>query len=758
MGNIGTTGRPAQLPVHPHGRFRIPRSAFRILNAKRRPQDMLAALLVLAISLPAFAQDAKKKDNDPNITVTPGWNLYYRPGKWMPLYFQVKIENPTDPAYEAVMAVTCQQDNITKMNVQKPVLVTKDLPLEISMVVKTAGNPNSIDIEAQMRQAGSVRWETNVAVNRGLIPLKPQDMLVALVKGTGLSSVPQMRERTEPTEEDSDTGRQPTPAPTKKGQVAVASQFLDKLPDDWAAYDAVDLLVLQDVNWGQMSFLKQRAIAQWVRRGGKLLIVLGTNPMPEGHQLGALLPFKIGTLQTQTIRREQLQDWKLSTPGLPARMTTTWKSDETQLPCWDLTGAAAAGWDKACFLAANGSRGDVPWAVNGLVGFGQVGVVAFNPDALTTTTGDALPIWQRVFNSFVLPGQQSPRQSPDQQMVTHGSLDHTATNTVVGHLLAIPELRPLSIWWVIGLLSALAVLLGPVDYFVLKKLDRLPWTWITSTVIIVLFSVGAWYGVQKIRGGTLQVRVVSVLDGIQGQDTQGSANYYGGIFAPDSDYYRLDDQTRKERDKNETQWWSAISPDQNLGFDATSSLTSRNVDCKQTDDGNLVDGVPINIWSMQCLLNEAQDVRLPLQVRMETAPARDERGAIIADHPVKVIVTNLSDKEVVGGEFRAYGNMGFIFGRIPPNGTEVFEKPLEKLPAWQGMQSSEGTFAPETAYFAEGTLERTRAIEQMLFRGAAVVSVRYNQAAVPFEVAKRNNDLAHIQMVRMVVWPTATAG
>jgi len=138
---------------------------------------------------------------------------------------------------------------------------------------------------------------------------------------------------------------------------------------------------------------------------------------------------------------------------------------------------------------------------------------------------------------------------------------------------------------------------------------------------------------------------------------------------------------------------------------------------------------------------------------METAPARDERGVIIADHPVKVIVTNLSDKEVVGGEFRAYGNMGFTFGRIPPNGTEVFEKPLEKLPAWQGMQSSEGTFAPETAYFAEGTLERTRAIEQMLFRGAAVVCVRYNQAAVPFEVAKRNNDLAHIQMVRMVVWP-----
>jgi len=38
-------------------------------------------------------------------------------------------------------------------------------------------------------------------------------------------------------------------------------------------------------------------------------------------------------------------------------------------------------------------------------------------------------------------------------------------------------LKPLSIWWVIALLVLLAVLLGPVDYLVLKRYDKLPWTW-----------------------------------------------------------------------------------------------------------------------------------------------------------------------------------------------------------------------------------------------------------------------------------------
>ena len=86
------------------------------------------------------------------------------------------------------------------------------------------------------------------------------------------------------------------------------------------------------------------------------------------------------------------------------------------------------------------------------------------------------------------------------------------------HLYNISEMRPLSIWWVILLLGTLAVLLGPVDYKILKRLDRLPLTWLTCTFWIVLFSVGAYYGVRALRGGKLQMRVVSVLDGIENND------------------------------------------------------------------------------------------------------------------------------------------------------------------------------------------------------------------------------------------------
>ena len=157
------------------------------------------------------------------------------------------------------------------------------------------------------------------------------------------------------------------------------------------------------------------------------------------------------------------------------------------------------------------------------------------------------------------------------------------TNDVIKYLYDIPEMQPLSIWWIIGLLSALALVLGPLDYLVLKKLDRLPMTWITSTLVIVLFSVGAYYGVERIRGGLMQVRTVTVTDAVQGQPNSCFSTTLGGIFAPASDSYRLSDL-------KSNQWFTALSPEevrQNYGSYSDESKTRHMMSCQQQDGGNL---------------------------------------------------------------------------------------------------------------------------------------------------------------------------
>ena len=78
-------------------------------------------------------------------------------------------------------------------------------------------------------------------------------------------------------------------------------------------------------------------------------------------------------------------------------------------------------------------------------------------------------------------------------------------------------------------MMALAILLGPVDYLVLKRLDKLPYTWLTSTGWIVIFTVGAYYGVQWIRGGAMELRAVSVVDGVADSNCAWATCYAGAL-------------------------------------------------------------------------------------------------------------------------------------------------------------------------------------------------------------------------------------
>lgn len=93
-----------------------------------------------------------------------------------------------------------------------------------------------------------------------------------------------------------------------------------------------------------------------------------------------------------------------------------------------------------------------------------------------------------------------------------------------------------------------------LDYKILKRIARLPLTWLTCAFWIILFTIGAYYGVQMLHGGETELRVVSVMDGIENHNWAWSTHYCG-LFAPYSDDYQLEDLDK-------TQWWSGLAPTQ----------------------------------------------------------------------------------------------------------------------------------------------------------------------------------------------------
>jgi hypothetical protein len=100
--------------------------------------------------------------------------------------------------------------------------------------------------------------------------------------------------------------------------------------------------------------------------------------------------------------------------------------------------------------------------------------------------------------------------------------------------LALPPIEGL-----IALLGAYILLVGPVNYLVLKRLDRREWAWVTMPALIAIFAVGA-YGIgAALRGSDVLVNEVAIVRGAPGT-TDGTAQVYVGLFSPSRGTYQLD--------------------------------------------------------------------------------------------------------------------------------------------------------------------------------------------------------------------------
>jgi len=131
---------------------------------------------------------------------------------------------------------------------------------------------------------------------------------------------------------------------------------------------------------------------------------------------------------------------------------------------------------------------------------------------------------------------------------------------------------------------------------------------------------------------------------------------------------------------------------------------------------------------------------------------------------IVVNIINESDSRIMQGYVMLDRGRGVLFRRVPPNSSRQFTDRAHRLRIWEGLDinryrqfSRRGDnsvrFKDEDAFFAQGCLQRTRAIEDYLARGAAVVCVLYEQAPTTFKIKDRSCDYSHIQLARLVVFP-----
>ena len=282
--------------------------------------------------------------------------------------------------------------------------------------------------------------------------------------------------------------------------VALQPDMLPVRPEAWAA---LDRLVWQDVDASVLSAEQLAALRTWVAGGGRLLVLGGTSgPSSMGAFPGDLLPYR----PTVTLDVEPA-DLRQLVGSIPSGAT----------PVAALAGDLARG---RALLESMGRT----IAADASVGTGVVTLVGFDPTTPWISQGEsAAGLWARLVP--VRSSTRTPYLVGDDSMLVSllGQLPAVALPPVEGLLL---------------LVLGYIVLVGPVNYLVLRRLDRREWAWVTMPLLIVGFTAAAYAYGFSLRGSDVIVNEVAIVRGGPGTDAA-QAQVYLGVFSPGRAEYDL---------------------------------------------------------------------------------------------------------------------------------------------------------------------------------------------------------------------------
>ncbi|TNE86503.1 MAG: hypothetical protein EP330_22455 [Deltaproteobacteria bacterium] len=94
----------------------------------------------------------------------------------------------------------------------------------------------------------------------------------------------------------------------------------------------------------------------------------------------------------------------------------------------------------------------------------------------------------------------------------------------------IPGVAPLPLSWLMAFAGLYLLVIGPIDYGVLRLLDRQPWTWITFPITIALFSGVALVGTTLTKGSQAVMTRIEVVDALPGTPFMRGESWFG-VFA-----------------------------------------------------------------------------------------------------------------------------------------------------------------------------------------------------------------------------------
>ena len=558
---------------------------------------MIHGFLALALGLLLFPQEGRGFQFD----VFPGFDGHTREAHWYPVTFEIRNDGPPVLGFIELSASQFGREHARRVPIELPTGTLK----RVTVPVFSASRHPAWQARFVTEQ-GKVLARQEITAKQIKQVSSDTVLMGALSRSaSGAPSFPAMK-RNQP-----------------ETQPMVAKLQPPIFPDNPIALDGLRILYLNSERALDLSSSQTLALLAWLQTGGHLIVGVEQITDVNGNPwLRDLLPCQFSSAR-QIKAGAALQQWisgedaEKEDAGLPSlRVGTSQKKTAGAAVKLEKPPVPDESFDAAEMLVAVGQvrDGTVTISADGLPlimearrGLGRITVLAFSPErapfinwknrAWFWAAMSGLPFHLFETSDFRQPGGWS-------------------ADGLFGAMIETSQIRKLPLAWLVLLLVGYLLIIGPLDQYWLKRINRQMLTWVTFPLYVAGFSVLIYLIGFKLRAGDSEWNELHLVDVIpSGERTVNRGRTFATIYSPSNHRYPLEGSQTVAALRGEflSSWGSSSEHNQ-------SSVIQRG--------NNFVAEVFVPVWTSQLYVNDWLETSQPAPLEVAVAEGNSFRVTV----------------------------------------------------------------------------------------------------------------------------------